>query len=101
MTDRENLNASRARFIAGDFGFFTLIQSGERPLRYLLSARFETRPSVPNCECVCSSEDQDCRNHGQSDKLFHSQNLPSDVLVFHDRSPSEFNEPYFSSNRSR
>jgi hypothetical protein len=38
-------NASLARFIAGDFGFFTLIQSRDGPARYRLSRRFETRPS--------------------------------------------------------
>src|SRR5262249_37125835 len=38
-------NAPFARFIVGDFGFFTLIQSRDGPARYRLSRRFETNPS--------------------------------------------------------
>jgi hypothetical protein len=38
--------SSSASFLtAGDFGFFSLIQSGERPERYGESSRFEMMPS--------------------------------------------------------
>jgi hypothetical protein len=41
-------SSSASRFTAGAAGFLTLIQSGERPRRYIDPSRFDTMPSQPS-----------------------------------------------------
>src|SRR5438309_2187536 len=49
-TELAHVNASVARSIAGEVGFFTFTQCTERPARYERSRCFDTMPSSPSLQ---------------------------------------------------